>query len=375
MRSAVTLLRYLAREIYGHVLAILSILLVILIANQILDHLSAAAAGKITPSSLVKLLVVQAPLLIGFLLPLSFFVSLLVILGQWSANRELTIWFASGLSYYQLLMRILMIALVIALITMASMFWLEPYMNWFKKDVLAHARTSSPLNNIVPGHFQSLRQGGWALYTASIDSQANELKQVFGAKLPTDQALLEKPSVVVMARRAQQISQEGVQFLQFVDGHKYQGRPGGKDFEVTAFDKFGIKIHEPKAQIDNDPQFMSMSQLWSRISQSGQAAAEFQWRLTMPISVFMLSALALILVPTRPLNNRFALLVPGMIIYMIYGELLFISRAWLQQQVMAHWLGLWWVHVLLLVALVLAAVCRWGAFSRLLKHSIAKGQS
>lgn len=368
-----TLLRYLVREIYGHVLAILGILLVILIANQILEHLSEAAAGKITPSSLVKLLVVQAPLLLGFLLPLSFFVSLLMILGQWSANRELTVWFASGLSYFQLLARIMAVAFIVALITMASMFWLEPYMNWFKKDVLAHARASSPINNMLPGHFQSLRQGGWALYTQSIDSQDDELKQVFGAKLPTDQALYDKPSVVVAAKRARQVSREGVQFLEFVDGHKYQGRPGGKDFDVTGFDKFGIKIREPKARIGNDPQFMWMSQLWPRLSDSPEAAAEFQWRLTMPISVFILSGLALVLVPARPLKNRFALLLPGMMMYMVYGELLFISRAWLQQDALAHWLGLWWVHVAALAFLSLAALFRRDTFSYLLKRSAFRG--
>jgi len=58
-----------------------------------------------------------------------------------------------------------------------------------------------------------------------------------------------------------------------------------------------------------------------------------------------------IAVPLSRVNSRqgrFAQLLPGVIIYIIYIDLLFVSRSWVEHGILSPVLGLWWVHGLML---------------------------
>lgn len=73
-------------------------------------------------------------------------------------------------------------------------------------------------------------------------------------------------------------------------------------------------------------------------------AAELEWRLSMPLSVIILGLLGVPLSRVNPRQGRFARLVPAVLIYIIYVNMLFVSRSWLEHGKISPWLGLWWVH-------------------------------
>ena len=68
---------------------------------------------------------------------------------------------------------------------------------------------------------------------------------------------------------------------------------------------------------------------------------------------------------TRPRQGRYIQLLPAIILYILYADLLFVGRSWIQQGVVSGALGLWWLHGLLLLvglALVFRFIyghCRW----------------
>jgi lipopolysaccharide export system permease protein len=43
----------------------------------------------------------------------------------------------------------------------------------------------------------------------------------------------------------------------------------------------------------------------------------------------------------------------GVLVFTLYFNLLATAQLWLAQQVVPHWLGLWWVHLLFVVGLLL----------------------
>ena len=71
----------------------------------------------------------------------------------------------------------------------------------------------------------------------------------------------------------------------------------------------------------------------------------------------MVLTLTLVGVPLSRVNSRsgkYAKLLPAIVLYIIYANLMFVARNWLAVGKTPLWLGMWWIHVLfLLVGLLL----------------------
>ena len=66
----------------------------------------------------------------------------------------------------------------------------------------------------------------------------------------------------------------------------------------------------------------------------------------------MAITLALLAVPLsrlRPRQSRYARVWLAVLVYFLYSNLASAGRVWIERGVVPEWLGLWWVHVALLV--------------------------
>ena len=79
--------------------------------------------------------------------------------------------------------------------------------------------------------------------------------------------------------------------------------------------------------------------------------AEFQWRLSTPVSALLLALAAIPLSRNRPRQGRYAKMLLALGIYAIYFNLLDVSRSWVEQGSNAY---IWWVPGLL--SMVVAAL-------------------
>ena len=76
-------------------------------------------------------------------------------------------------------------------------------------------------------------------------------------------------------------------------------------------------------------------------------AAEFQWRVSTPISTLLLTLVAIPLSRARPRQGRYAKMLLALGIYAVYFNLLDVARSWVEQ---ASSRSIWWVPALLAVA-------------------------
>jgi lipopolysaccharide export system permease protein len=72
--------------------------------------------------------------------------------------------------------------------------------------------------------------------------------------------------------------------------------------------------------------------------------AELQWRLSVPLTLLVLALIAVPLSRAPPRTGRYNNLIAGVLIYVIYSNLLGASKVWVEQENIPVWLGLWWVH-------------------------------
>ena len=89
--------------------------------------------------------------------------------------------------------------------------------------------------------------------------------------------------------------------------------------------------------------------------------AEMQWRLGVPISTVLLALLAVPLARSRPREGRYGRIAIGLLVFIVYFNMLSAAKAWTEEGTLSPLLGLWWVHgsVLLLTLALLAAQNGW----------------
>ena len=104
--------RYLAKEVFSVALAVTAILFVVFVSNQFIHYMYYAAEGKLTAGVALKLLVFKTPSLLGPLLPLSLFLSILLAYSKMYADNEMVIFFSSGISKWMLLKMTLFFSLI-----------------------------------------------------------------------------------------------------------------------------------------------------------------------------------------------------------------------------------------------------------------------
>ena len=86
--------------------------------------------------------------------------------------------------------------------------------------------------------------------------------------------------------------------------------------------------------------------LWPLNNADPQKAAELQWRLSIPLMVFTLTLVAVPLSRVNPRSGKFAKLLPAVIIYIFYANFMFIARNATASGKIPLWIGMWWIHLL-----------------------------
>lgn len=143
-------------------------------------------------------------------------------------------------------------------------------------------------------------------------------------------------------------------YLEFQQGFRYSGIPGTADFQIAQYDTYGIRMEQNVIPEDKRVETYSTPQLWQWRHNDPKFEAELQWRIALPISTLILAMIALALSKVDPRQGRFAQLFPALLLYIMYINLLFVGRAWLQKGKIPPDIGLWWAHgFMLIIALIL----------------------
>ena len=82
-----------------------------------------------------------------------------------------------------------------------------------------------------------------------------------------------------------------------------------------------------------------------RASDDPVMRAELHWRLAAPLSVLVLTLLALPLARSSPREPRYARLLVALLVWLVYYNALLLGRSWISQGRLAPGFGLWWVYV------------------------------
>jgi lipopolysaccharide export system permease protein len=346
--------RYLAREVYTAMLVVIVVLLVIFLSNQFVRFMHVAATGNLPGHGVRVLLLLQLPILSAVLLPISLFLAILLAYGRLYADSEMTIFAACGVSPLRLLKITFSFSAIVMLMVALLALWINPKVSAYSDRILSNSLSKTALDIVKPNSFTPVLKDKLIFYANAASQNKEQFAQVFAAQQPgvNDSIGKNRMSLVMAKSASQKVDRKtGDLYIILTDGYRYIGRPGQTDYEVMKYDEYAVRVPQDVSSGKVDASGTPTLQLWHK-RHDALAAAELQWRISLPLSALILTLLGAPLSKINPRHGRYAKLIPAILLYITYANFLFLARAWMRSGVLSPVLGMWWVHSIMLIAVI-----------------------
>ena len=344
--------RYIFREIATTWLGVTMVLLLILLTNQFARVLGDVAKGKLPKDAAFDVIGLSAVQYLTILVPIGLFLAIMLALGRLYRDSELPAMMAcrvgpSGI-YRPLTWLMLPLVLGVAWLSIEGGPWAMTTVD----RIGAEARREADLASIEPGRFTVFGPDRAVVYGHSVTPEG-QMEKVFMQR-QVDDGVVE----VVIADLGEMVESDdpNVRLLVLRDGRRYEGVPGTTEFRVIEFAEHGLPYRLPSLTTP-EPRPRAMAFLDLMRSEEPEHIAEFQWRLGVPLATIILAVLAVPLSKSQPRAGRYGRLAIGLLVFIIYLNMMSAAKAWIEQSTISPALGIWWVHgCVLLFALGLLAV-------------------
>lgn len=336
-------------------LAVTFTLLVIVISGRLVAYLGSAAAGNLPPGLVFTVILFRLPGFLELIMPLAFFISVLLALGRMYVDSEMVVISACGIGPVRLLSIIMVPALLTAAVVASLSLLVSPYTTSRVQTMLHDARNTTGLELLSPGRFRVINQGeGRVTYVDDMDSDTGEMLGVFAADRFSGADGSSRQVLVIAERGHVDVDPDtGERFLVLQKGTRYLGQPGDLAYQVMDFAKLGQRMEQPQATpLYRKQDMLTTTELLQ--STSPDSRATLQWRISLGLLVIVSTFLAVAMARTDHRRGRYGKLFPAFLLFMVYLVLLNAAREAVNKERLSADLGLWWIHaVFLLLGLAL----------------------
>jgi lipopolysaccharide export system permease protein len=354
--------RYFIREVLQTLSGVTAVLLLIFLSNRLVHYLAEAAAGQLPSNVILTLVLLKSIKYLILLLPLSFYLAILMVQGRMYRDNEMVALQACGVGSSRLYRPVYLIGLPLALLLGWLSLQAVPWTADLEFRIISEAKKNLDVTGISAGSFKESADGKRIIYVESVSEDGKRMKNVF-IQAHTQQ----KQTLLLTAENAylDVNAKSGARYLVLLDGYRYDGQAGNADYRVTRFAKHGFLID--RQQAGSTVRRKRNSTPTAKLLQSGHPAdkAELHWRLSVPVSALVLGLLALPLGKSSPRKGQYGKLFVAILLYIFYVNLLALAQSWTEKGRIPPDIGLWWVHGLLVLfsigILLKQRRLRWGA--------------
>jgi len=346
MSFGVTIIdRYIVREVVTTWLAVTFVLLIVVTSVEVVQFLKWFLQGELTTTTVLPLFINSQLKVLVLLIPVSLFLGVLLALSRLYMDSEMTAMMSGGIGPRQWFRSMLMVALPISLIVLVMMLYMRPWVALQRADINAQIRNVSIISTFAPGRFNRSPEGEAVIYMEEFSKDGKTMSNIF------QRFNMDGSTHVDLANSARNVTYDnGLDYILFENGSHYIGVPGDSDYRIIDYAEYGVVVPAPKDR--NYPlrvQALSTRELWK--SDDPEHKAELDWRITLPVSTLIIVMMALPLSQTTPRGGRYSKLALGILLYLIYSNLLGVGKAWIAKGIVPFWIGTSWVHVLGVITL------------------------
>lgn len=335
--------RYMLREFLISLTAVIGVLWLIYVATRFARYLAQAAVGNLPAEVIFNLLWLNSFGALSILLPIGTFLAVLLSLSRMSSDNELTVIAACGIDGNRILRNVVVFSGAMAIITGVLALLIVPDVLSGRYEIEQKAKIAANTTGLVAGSFKESQNGDWTFYSQQLSEDKTHMENIF-IEIHRD----EKPLIFRAERGRFDIESEtGDKYLVLEDGYRYEGNAGDLDFRIAEYATHSMLIERGESvQVREKHKSLPTAVLWER--GKPQDLAEIQWRVSSAVMTIILSVIAISLAHTGPRQGRYAGFFPAVLVYVIYSNLLGVTRAWVEKGDLAPWIGAIWVHLLMI---------------------------
>ena len=323
-------------EVFKSSSSVLLIFFLLVVGSRIVGYFEQAAEGNLDPAIIMSVVALRFPDFITLLIPLSFFLGVLISISRIYAEREIYGFFSVGLAPFDLIKFLAPQALLYFLLTLILSLYVAPYTKALSQEILKIDSFEEQLESIKSDEIVSLNDGGF-IYIQNTDN--NLLTGVKALKQN------QVNSFFVIADELFTTESKELIKLNFNNGSIYSGVFSGSSKLQSNFNEFKLDIKKEK-NLTND---ISLTKLFDFSSDSNTAS--FQWNVSVPITILILLFIGVYISEVKPRQGRFSVILPGMLLYVMYLSLLILGREYIVDNPKTSF-GLWYVHLIFILFLL-----------------------
>ncbi len=348
--------RYLIKEITLTLFAVFLVLMLIGLSGQLVGVFSDVADGTLGVNTVLIVLGLKSLKMVLVIFPLSLYLAVLMTLSRFHQNNEMAAISASGIGQTYILQTVLSFAFLFSIVVGIFSLQVTPWANGLKQKIDVKAESSSELEGLAAGRFREMSAGVGVMYIEGMNDEHSQMQGVF-----LQQRLKNNAELIIRAKKGQHETNKetGDRFMVLENGVRYQKTLGKLDYTVIEFEQHGVRIRE-KTNVRKSKKYTALPTLDLIKKDEAIYKSELHSRLAPIFLSLLLAALAVPLSQTSPRQGRYLRLGLGLVIYIVFTNLINIGKAWIVNGKIPSIVGLWWVHAIMLALVIFLLIQQTG---------------
>ncbi len=299
--------RYFIKSIFSYTASVSVIFLLIIVSSRSIQYLDQAARGEINPEVVFWIILFRLPEFGQIILPLSFFISIVLTLGKLRSEGEFVVMEQNGFTFKRLHTLLIACSAFICAVIFSSSAWLTPKLDLQIEDMIQQKTLKEKIISITPGEFHKINE---STIVYSKETSSDNLSKVFIKNKSKDNQARE---FFVFAEKAyvEKITEE-VMYLNH-----------GSAFFLDELKELSkLTFEEMKLKIDST----SNSNRVNKEDQDLLESSNISWLLSLCAMTVISIFLAVPLSKASPREGRYKRVLPSLLIFSLYLGLLIASR-------------------------------------------------
>ena len=308
------LYRYLLKDIFSHTVAVSLVFLFVVLSSRSIQYLEQVTRGELSSELVFWVILFRLPEFLELIIPFSFFLALVLVIGRICSDNEMIILEQNGFSNSRLLKLFFSSGLLIAFITGFLSFWVSPFFKENLDKIYQVTNFEDNFNSIQPGKFVILDDRSVIF---AQDKEDNILSNIF-LKLPEQEGT---PSRNFLTAKRSYISKENPNLLLFEDG---------LSFNEDKTNQIEMQFESLSMNFRNDF-FRNQDVQQVDLTKVKHSSLEKLWQISIPLLCLISVVLALPLSRVKPRQGRYAKILPSIFVFMTYLGLLLLVKGWIEE--------------------------------------------
>ena len=299
--------RYFLKNIFSYTASVSVIFLLIIVSSRSIQYLDQAARGEMNPESVFWIILFRLPEFGQIILPLSFFIGIVLTLGKLRSESEFIVMQQNGFSFKRLHTLLIACSVLICTIIFSLSAWLTPKFDLQIKDMLQQKTLKEKIISLTPGEFHKVNE---STLVYSKESLNEELTKVFiknktkGNQVKEYFVFAEKAYVKGNTEETMYLNDGSIFFLDEAE-----------KFSKLSFEEMKFKVNlESNDNLKNEQDKNSLD------------SSNITWLLSLCVMTIISIFLAVPLSNSSPREGRYKRVLPALLVFSLYLGLLIASR-------------------------------------------------